>query len=325
MTKGKMLLTLGVALSIFAGSVSLAEEMTVQNQLIFSDQYAFENYTDFEVVKGNLKNSKIGLIDWKKEFKAEGIDTVEINTVFEDAIVQRGLVDKITFNYYGLYEITDQTKKPEIKVDFRNKKAAVFSSEWKEIEGYKHIMLTITLPDTYKEDIRIDTVSGDLNLLEGEFDEIIYDSVSGDIEIPKMVGRIIQMGTTSGDLDVDDVKVHEFDYESVSGDIDIEVLTVDDFMVDTTSGELEVYIKGEGGNLTFDSVSGDGDIYLDNVNNRAFEIDLLSGDIERDFNVSQVNSDEEHIFSGQNGDGRYEINIDSLSGDMNLEKKYIKE
>lgn len=323
MKKIKMLIVLGMVLSVIGGITSMAEEMSIQNQLIFMDQYAFDNYTEFEEVKGNLKNSKIGMIDWKKEFDAKDIESVKVDTVFEDAIIKRGPVDVITFNYYGLYEIVDQKKKPEIKACVEDRNTAIFSTKWEEIEGYKNIMLTITLPNTYKEDFEFDTVSGCLLLAEGSFDAFVYDSVSGDVNVANLLGKDIEVGTTSGDFDVDNVVANTLAYSSVSGDADIEVLEAKDFTVDTTSGDLEVYMKGAKGNLTFDSISGDGDIFLDNMDNRAFEIDLLSGEYRRDFDVTKIKIEDEHRFSGQNGRGTYQINIDSLSGDMNLEKKYI--
>jgi hypothetical protein len=113
------------------------------------------------------------------------------------------------------------------------------------------------------------SVSGDIQLLDCSFSELIWYSVSGDILIRG--GQGIATGESiSGEATIENADFSELEIETVSGDINADFRgTSDDYSIDT------------------DSVSGD--IEADRGNDQAarhIDLETISGDIELDF-ISQ--------------------------------------
>ena len=141
--------------------------------------------------------------------------------------------------------------------------------------------------------------------------------------------------TVSKDLVVtvpEDWNCADLNIESVSADVSITGTNADDVSLESVSGKLSM--SGSVSNLSVDCVSADCDLWL-NAGVRTIDMDGVSGDMtlylpeEQGFTVSfdgisgnistdfpTTVSDRTHTY----GDGSCEIEVDGISGDINIKK-----
>lgn len=141
----------------------------------------------------------------------------------------------------------------------------------------------------------IGTVSGDASFDKFSANDLDVDSVSGDINIRGNI-RNVNADTVSGNIKLEG----EFDKVDVSG----------------TSSAVEVtYLNISPAELDVDMVSGDINIRIpEQLSGFEVEFDSVSGDFTSDFSTSVDKG--EYRF----GDGSFEINADTVSGDLKISK-----
>lgn len=169
------------------------------------------------------------------------------------------------------------------------------------------------LPQAFSGELKIDTSSGDVNVLDFRNTDMIITTISGDVRVSG--AKDIKVKTTSGEIDV--TNVSDLIVNTKSGDI--EALDVNNIVGKTTSGSLEVYrLKGS---IDFSSISGDVD--LSDVNlEKDSKISTVSGDVEIerinlvDILTSTVSGDIDIYTSDRNSN--IKLNIKTTSGDIEV-------
>lgn len=168
--------------------------------------------------------------------------------------------------------------------------------------------LMIGIPADYSESIFVDGVSSDV-LLDGignnEFEEIKINTVSGDVFIKCNSIDMLSLHAVSGKLNVRQTMINSLNADTTSGDIDVSSLSSDcvSVAVDTVSGRV---------NLVYDSLcrtsidTTSGDVTLDIPDGTKIDLDFdsTSGDAKGDYNKSS--------------DGVY-VKVDTTSGDLTIE------
>jgi hypothetical protein len=139
----------------------------------------------------------------------------------------------------------------------------------------------------------IDTASGDI-IVEGVCKrELIANTLSGSVEFAG-TAEAVEADTMSGSIKAEVAGLGEFDANTASGDISLrctDAKNLETVGVDTTSGGVRIGLPENGGfTLDFDSVSGD-------IRNSDFA-----------------------MYGDKHGDGRIDIDIDSVSGGLIIEK-----
>ena len=199
-----------------------------------------------------------------------------------------------------------------------------------------------------KENIDINTTSGDCIIQQGSADKILVHveysvhpedafnpvfkerkstlkinerwsgSSSGDviwtITVPE--NTKIEFSTASGDFSMEDAK-NDLNISTASGDVSIDNVT-GEFEISTASGDVDADdVSGE-----LDISTASGDIKIDD-SQALFELSCASGDIE----ASRITITEESSFSTASGDvevdlaktAEYDLDLSAASGDVSLD------
>ena len=190
-------------------------------------------------------------------------------------------------------------------------------------------LVSIKLPKGEYKRISVASMSSDINVSGGTFDDVDIDVKSGDIEINTAVNKNIIIDSISGDIRIggsnNSVKTSpdKLTIRSTSGDILIDRVEGDtDISVTTHSGDLFL-ASSECGTLDISLTSGDVDFFDFNVKG-ALSISGRSGDVDfsnsdaGSIDISLTNGDvtgtllSEKIFSCKTTSG--DISIPQTSG-----------
>ncbi len=140
---------------------------------------------------------------------------------------------------------------------------------------------------------------------------ILYDGVSGAVEIRNYECERLHIGTVSGEA-VLSGRPQRLEYSSVSGGVRAEGLpegcTVE---TDTVSGSVELRFAGCPGEIEGDSTSGSFTLFLPEDAGFRLDFDSVSGDLDCDF---------PSLKGVYGGEDRFEMDISTTSGDLNIRK-----
>ncbi|MEL0641616.1 DUF4097 family beta strand repeat-containing protein [Pseudoalteromonas aliena] len=178
--------------------------------------------------------------------------------------------------------------------------------------------------DDITGNIKLSTVNGDVNA-ENLNGNIQFETVNGEINDSQSSGEL-RFSAVNGDIKssstASDVRL-----ENVNGDIDFTLSSIKNLRINTVNGEAEVHIKEllKGGDVRFESVSGDGEFYFPQSVSAKFEIKAhangkIINKVTRD-KVSKAkygpSSDLEFSANGGNAN----VEMDTISGRIALRTK----
>lgn len=236
----------------------------------------------------------------EKEFDLK--ETVRINTISGDCIVQRGDVDKIkvhlvyTYRPDGSFEPEFEERGKVLRLSENHHKSNSGSSVW-----------TITVPaetrirfstasgafqaDGIKGNIDAETASGDM-LMEnctGRFD---FETASGAILVEHCQGEF-EFSTASGNISIENCE-GSFELESASGDIQVEN-SEGEFEAGTASGDVDVDGVVITAASSFETASGDVDVVLGAGSEYDLVLSSASGSATLDYNGHPINGSFEFL------------------------------
>lgn len=146
--------------------------------------------------------------------------------------------------------------------------------------------------------VQISTVSADAQVTGLEAGELQFDSTSGALSAEGSY-FVLDLDTTSGNVE----------FAGMAKDVEI----------DTVSGDVIMDFLETPNALSFDSASGDLTLVL--LDNRSIELDFetVSGDFHNEFGIFQ-HRDDEMVFEGTERGKPAELEVDTVSGDVKIEK-----
>lgn len=195
---------------------------------------------------------------------------------------------------------------------------------------YKSKQLSISLPKSMVlEDLDIELVSSRLKANDLFVEDIDIDGVSGNIELNNVISDEISIEVVSGSVNVSG-KADELDIDGVSGSVDVEgefkkldVGTVSgaieangafiDIELETVSGSKTLRVDSVPNQVRVEAVSGSTDIYLPTGTGVTVKSSAVSGSIRHNGEKLEKNS------TAIIGDGSVKINIDTVSGSVDIE------
>lgn len=190
--------------------------------------------------------------------------------------------------------------------------------------------LDISLPKSLElEDLDIDLVSSRLTVDDLSAADIDIDGVSGNIELKNVISDEISIEVVSGSVNVFG-KAGELDIDGVSGSVDVEgefkkldIGTVsgsidadgafENIDLETVSGSKTLKTSTVPKQIAVESVSGHTDISLPKDTGLTIKSSSVSGSIRRNGEKLEKNS------TAQFGDGSVKINIDTVSGSVDID------
>ena len=243
------------------------------------------------------------MVDASVDLKS--FDTLNIDVRSANVMLTRGDSSKLEYR-------TEKGQEPVI--DEKSGKLTVTQPEVRHSffifqSGSEKDIYRIMIPDDKTIDLTVQSNSGDISLdrinVSGD-----VTSKSGDVLLNDLEGDQLIVNTMSGEIGSDKVKMGKVSFSSKSGDMDILRLFTDDLFCDSSSGDIEIN-NSEIKIAECETRSGDVEIELQgNGEDYSYLIDTNSGDIK----VNGRNYEEHYQKDG----GSRRIGINTTSGDIEV-------
>ena len=141
-------------------------------------------------------------------------------------------------------------------------------------------VLTVYCEDNWRAGIGIHMEEPQLTMFlpEKDYAEMKVHSVSGDVNVSGLRIDALAMDATSGEIGLSQLTLGRLDVETVSGNVDmLDSVVTGDVNIRTTSGEIELE-NADSANFYITSVSGDVKGIL--CSGQAFDVHAVSGDVK---------------------------------------------
>jgi lia operon protein LiaG len=166
--------------------------------------------------------------------------------------------------------------------------------------------------------LTVDVGSGDVRVRDIQ-GEVSLDTGSGDVDASAIRGDAVRIDTGSGGATATGIQARLLDVDTGSGDLEVTGAAAQDVRLDTGSGDVRCELVTNPGRLDVDTGSGEVTLTLPPSYGAMVDIDAGSGGIDVDFPVTARKFGREHL-TGQIGDGRGTLRIDTGSGGVHLQK-----
>jgi DUF4097 and DUF4098 domain-containing protein YvlB len=165
-------------------------------------------------------------------------------------------------------------------------------------------------------DLRVDAASADVggDHVKGS---LLVDTGSGDVRVSDVEGDV-SLDTGSGTVTVDGVSGRDVRIDTGSGGVTAARVRADDVNIDTGSGDVRLDLLSDLESLYVDTGSGDVTIDVPADLGAQVDIETGSGEIDlQDVTVRTTRLEQDHL-SGEIGDGRGRMRIETGSGGVRL-------
>lgn len=144
-------------------------------------------------------------------------------------------------------------------------------------------------------------------------DKLQIEAADANLTVDSFSASEVSMDSASGDCQFTNCDIQKLDVDCASGEI-VYSGTIQFLDCESASGDVTATLKNVPKSIDLDSASADLDLTLPADASFCVEIDSISGDFSTDFDVSRH---DDRIICG---DGSCNINIDGVSGDVNIRK-----
>ena len=177
--------------------------------------------------------------------------------------------------------------------------------------GYNDININIYVPLTYKNNIKINSISGDCKITGGDLENVTINSNSGEIQLKNLTSKTLKLQTTSNDIDLSDIKSLNSTLNTSTGDIKVSVSSLGK-LSSSTSSEKPSYILQLGDKSTISSTSGDIDLFINESIGYALVFSTSSGNIDSDrLTPTFLNNNNYSVTNGCIGSKKVEVKTTS--------------
>lgn len=248
----------------------------------------------------------------------DNINEIEINVSSTDVVIRQGNYDEFYAVYDGAFDdnvrIESFEKNGRLVINTKQNKKNMFF-------GFisRDQTLEINIPEGYRKNIIIKTISGDIEI-EGymEAEKINIESTSGDCSIESANAESLRINSTSGDFNADKIISKDCKLSSTSGDIEIEYFE-GGLKADSTSGDLEIVCGKIVERLELATISGDIDLSVSEEEEFSLSAKTLSGDVDVDISLTNISRRRENKIEAEHISSLNKIILESMSGDIEIE------
>ena len=268
-------------------------------------------------------------------------DRVEQGENLEEVLKDLGEPEQIVNAFSG----KDETPKQDRKTDRSDRERSVYSGIRKiNITSTSYDFTFLRSPDeetVFECDSDDDTMMheqvGDTLNIEQDFpyygkgagilQKVFHGSFdSGNVTLHVPDGCSIIFNNVSGDVEIDGLRLEKLNLDSVSGDLEMEDTTAQTMKLNTVSGDIEMDDVSVEETLKIDAVNGDYD--GNRIGCRDIVINSVNGDIDIGLNArrDQVDFKVTSLFHEKtSGNGQYDhkLRIDTVNGDISY--RFLKD
>ena len=267
--------------------------LTIATIAFFSTENYMVSFRDRNNFEGNSIN----------EVKTFGIDQLKeiyIHSVSSNISVFSTDEEDIKINFYGKSALKSEKALPKLITNLEGSKLKIEIKYPKVLFYNANVVLDVYIPQDYTGNIDIDAVSADVDISNLDINDFKCKTVSGDLRIEFLGSDSLTLNTTSGDLNIVDFSGN-LEADSVSGDINVEYRIFDNNIdIKTISGKVKI------------DLPQNAEFYL--------KTNTVSGEVVARFPITIISFNKMNQLEGTVGTGDNSIIIDTVSGDIYINK-----
>ncbi|RSD26621.1 LiaG family protein [Mesobacillus subterraneus] len=215
----------------------------------------------------------------------------------------------------GTVKVT--THGDEIHVSAKRK--GFFWFNWFELD---QTSLIVYIPENFKEEMAIRLGSGDA-VFKGpsanepmELKKLALDIGSGSMVLKNIDADILEHHSSSGDVQMDAITAGSGTFKVSSGSVNVQNYA-GQLDANVSSGELEIQMNELKDSINLNVSSGDIELDLPDDADFTLKGKMSSGDVTSRFPLENKEETKNHL-RGKHGSGKYEINADVSSGEIEI-------
>ena len=261
---------------------------------------AFFNTENYMVRFWDRSNFEGNSIDEVTTFGIDQLKEIYIHSVSSDVSVFSTDEEDIKINFYSRSTLRSEKPLPKLITNLEGSKLKIEIKYPKVIFYNTNVVLDVYIPQDYRESIIIDTASADVDISNLHLNNFLCKTASGDLRIESLDSDNLTLNTASGDVDIVDF----------SGNL----------KADLVSGDIDVGYKVFDNNVDIKTISGK--VKIDLPQNAEFYLktNTVSGEVVARFPITIISFNKMNQLEGTVGIGDNRIIVDTVSGDIYLNK-----
>jgi len=261
---------------------------------------AFFNTENYMVSFRDRNNFEGNSIDEVKTFGIDQLREIYIHSVSSDVSVFSTDEEDIKINFYGRSAFKSEKALPKLITNLEGSKLKIEIKYPKVVFYNANVVLDVYIPQDYRENIIIDTVSADIDISNLDINNFQCKTVSGDLRIESLGSDNLALNTTSGNINILDI-LGNLKADSVSGDINVGYRVFDNNVdIKTISGKVKI------------DLPQNAEFYL--------KTNTVSGEVVAKFPITIISFNKMNQLEGTVGTGDNRIIVDTVSGSIYLNK-----
>jgi lia operon protein LiaG len=275
--------------------VIAAVSLTIATIAFFSTENYMVSFRDRNNFEGNS-------IDEVKTFNIYQLKEIYIHSVSSDVSVFSTDEEDVKIHFYGRSALKSEKALPKLITNLEGSKLKIEIEYPKVLFSWaaSDILLDIYIPRDYRDNVIIDAVSAEVDISNLDINNFQCKTVSGDLRIESLGSDNLTLKTTSGDVNLMDF-TGNLKADSVSGDIDVRYRVFDN----------NIDVKTISGKVTID-LPQNAEFYL--------KTNTVSGEVVTKFPITIISFNKMNQLEGTVGTGDNSIIIDTVSGDIYINK-----
>jgi len=261
---------------------------------------AFFSTENYMVCFRDRNNFEGNSIDEVKIFVVDQLKEIHIHSVSSDVSVFSTDEEDVKIHFYGRSALKSEKALPKLITNLDGSKLKI-EIEYPKVLFYNaNVVLDVYIPQDYRENIIIDTVSADVDISNLDVNNFQCKTVSGDLRIESLGSDNLTLNTTSGDVNIIDF----------SGNL----------KADSVSGNINVGYGVFDNNIDIKTISGK--VKIDLPQNAEFYLktNTVSGEVVAKFPITIISFNKMNQLEGTVGTGDNRIIVDTVSGSIYLNK-----
>lgn len=258
----------------------------------------------------------------EEEVKGTEIQQIEVGTSSTNIkmVPSKGdsikvkLTGKVSERLKDKYKLVVTEEGDKVNIDVKNQDLYFYVGF-----SFIELNLEIEVPEKEYQSLVVESSSGDIDISQLNVEEFSTEASSGDITIDQIsVSTNNKMEASSGTIHVKNSSASVFNLGASSGDIILQ--NVDGHVeAETSSGSIELNNKQVTGNINALASSGDVIVQFDE-SPRSLAVDFRgsSGEGVIELEGFSYEDKSENIINGKIGSGEYELKVRTSSGDFQL-------
>jgi len=277
--------------------------LTIATIAFFSTENYMVSFRDRNNFEGNSIDEVTTFdIDEVKTFDVEQLKEIYIHSVSSDVSVFSTDEEDIKIHFYGKFAAESEKVLPKLIANIEGNQLKIEIEYPKVLFNWAaaDVLLDIYIPQDYRESIIVDAVSADIDISNLDINNFQCKTVSGDLKIKSLGSDNLILKTTSGEMNIMDF-MGNLEADSVSGDINARYRVFDNNIdVKTISGKVKI------------DLPKNAEFYL--------KTNTVSGEVVTEFPITIISFGKMNQLEGTVGAGDNSIIIDTVSGDIYINK-----